>query len=40
MFSCKFPVHFQNTFSYENIWTAASEVYLEEGVFVFSKMFS
>ena len=38
VFSCKFAALFQNTSSYEYLWTAASEVYLEEGVFLFSKM--
>ena len=31
---------FQNIFFYEQIRTATSEVYLEQGVFLFSKMFS
>ena len=25
MFSCKFAIYFRNTFSYEHLWTAASE---------------
>ena len=37
LFSCTFVAYFQNTFSYEY---AASEVYLEDGVFLFSKLLS
>ena len=25
VFSCKFAAYFKNTFSYEHLWTAASE---------------
>ena len=38
--SCRSAAYFQNTFSYEDLWTAASEMYLEQGVFLFSKMLS
>ena len=26
VFSCKFAAYFQNTFSYEHLWTAASDM--------------
>ena len=26
VFSCKFATYFQNTFSYEHLWTAASDM--------------
>ena len=32
MLSCKFATYFQNTLTYEQLWTAASEIYLLRSV--------
>ena len=33
VFSCKFAAYFQNTFSYEHLWVAASEISIKTGIF-------